>query len=264
MTDQNDTSRRADEPVILEGASTRSRRKISIPTPSRSSSPRPPGFHRLPVRGRGPGPDAGKAPKDFDIVTDARPGQIKKRFANVYIIGRRFRLAHIHFPGGKIIEVATFRQGSRPGRGECSRRPATIRRTPMERRAKTRSGGTSRSTPFFTTPLRRRSSTTSEASKTWPDGESGSSAIPPSASPKIPCASGGSSGTPPAGIRNRRGHGERPFIPRPPVGERPPDPASMKSSTKTSPMKPAPFSGRSAIRRPQAFPRPPRRGSRNR
>ena len=26
----------------------------------------------------------GKQPKDFDIVTDARPGQIKKRFANVY------------------------------------------------------------------------------------------------------------------------------------------------------------------------------------
>jgi poly(A) polymerase len=51
----------------------------------------------------------GKKPKDFDIVTDARPGQIKKRFGNAYIIGRRFRLAHIHFAGGKIIEVATFR-----------------------------------------------------------------------------------------------------------------------------------------------------------
>jgi len=51
----------------------------------------------------------GKKPKDFDIVTDARPGQIKKRFGNAYIIGRRFRLAHIHFAGGNIIEVATFR-----------------------------------------------------------------------------------------------------------------------------------------------------------
>jgi poly(A) polymerase len=57
----------------------------------------------------------GKAPKDFDIVTDARPGQIKKRFANVYVIGRRFRLAHVHFQGGKIIEVATFRRDPRPG-----------------------------------------------------------------------------------------------------------------------------------------------------
>jgi poly(A) polymerase len=56
----------------------------------------------------------GKTPKDYDIVTDARPGQIKKRFANVYVIGRRFRLAHIHFPGGKIIEAATFRRDPEP------------------------------------------------------------------------------------------------------------------------------------------------------
>ncbi len=52
----------------------------------------------------------GKAPKDFDIATDARPGQIKKRFPNAYVIGRRFRLVHVHFPGGKVIEVATFRK----------------------------------------------------------------------------------------------------------------------------------------------------------
>jgi poly(A) polymerase len=52
----------------------------------------------------------GRRPKDYDIATDARPGQIKKRFANVFVIGRRFRLAHVHCPGGKIIEVATFRR----------------------------------------------------------------------------------------------------------------------------------------------------------
>ena len=52
----------------------------------------------------------GKKPKDFDIATDARPGQIKKLFANCFLIGRRFRLAHIRFKGGKIIEVATFRR----------------------------------------------------------------------------------------------------------------------------------------------------------
>ena len=57
----------------------------------------------------------GKQPKDFDIATDARPGQIKKRFANVFIIGRRFRLAHVHFQEGKIIEVATFRRDPIPG-----------------------------------------------------------------------------------------------------------------------------------------------------
>ena len=52
----------------------------------------------------------GKKPKDFDIATDARPGQIKKLFANCFLIGRRFRLAHIRFKGNKIIEVATFRK----------------------------------------------------------------------------------------------------------------------------------------------------------
>jgi len=57
----------------------------------------------------------GRSPKDFDIVTDARPGQIKKRFPNVYIIGRRFRLAHVHFNEGKVIEVATFRKDPETG-----------------------------------------------------------------------------------------------------------------------------------------------------
>ena len=56
----------------------------------------------------------GRKPKDFDVATDARPGQIKKRFANAFIIGRRFRLAHIRFHGGKIIEVATFRRDPGP------------------------------------------------------------------------------------------------------------------------------------------------------
>jgi poly(A) polymerase len=57
----------------------------------------------------------GKAPKDFDIATNARPAQIKKYFANAFIIGRRFRLAHIRFRGGKVIEVATFRKEPGPG-----------------------------------------------------------------------------------------------------------------------------------------------------
>lgn len=50
----------------------------------------------------------GKTPKDFDVVTDAHPEQIKKLFNNCRLIGRRFRLAHIVF-GRDIIEVATFR-----------------------------------------------------------------------------------------------------------------------------------------------------------
>jgi poly(A) polymerase len=50
----------------------------------------------------------GREPKDFDVVTDADPEQIRKVFRNCRIIGRRFRLAHVHF-GREIIEVATFR-----------------------------------------------------------------------------------------------------------------------------------------------------------
>ncbi len=51
----------------------------------------------------------GRQPKDFDIGTDAHPHQIKRLFRNCWIIGRRFRLAHIKF-GPKTIEVATFRK----------------------------------------------------------------------------------------------------------------------------------------------------------
>ncbi len=61
----------------------------------------------------------GKTPKDFDIATDARPNQIRKYFANAFIIGRRFRLAHIHFRGGKVIEVATFRKDPGPAAGSA-------------------------------------------------------------------------------------------------------------------------------------------------
>jgi poly(A) polymerase len=56
----------------------------------------------------------GKAPKDFDIATSAHPAQIKKYFGNAFIIGRRFRLAHIRFRGGKVVEVATFRKDPGP------------------------------------------------------------------------------------------------------------------------------------------------------
>ena len=51
----------------------------------------------------------GRRPKDFDIGTSAQPFQVKKLFRNCWIIGRRFRLAHVRF-GTKNIEVATFRR----------------------------------------------------------------------------------------------------------------------------------------------------------
>ncbi len=50
----------------------------------------------------------GHKPKDFDIATNARPEEIAGLFRNCRVIGRRFRLAHIHF-GREVIEVATFR-----------------------------------------------------------------------------------------------------------------------------------------------------------
>lgn len=50
----------------------------------------------------------GREPKDFDVATNAHPEQVRELFRNCRLIGRRFRLAHVHF-GQDIIEVATFR-----------------------------------------------------------------------------------------------------------------------------------------------------------
>lgn len=50
----------------------------------------------------------GITPKDFDVATSATPEQVRAEFRNARIIGRRFKLVHIHF-GREIIEVATFR-----------------------------------------------------------------------------------------------------------------------------------------------------------
>jgi len=50
-----------------------------------------------------------RRPKDFDIGTSAHPHALKGIFRNCWIIGRRFRLAHVKF-GPKTIEVATFRR----------------------------------------------------------------------------------------------------------------------------------------------------------
>jgi poly(A) polymerase len=51
----------------------------------------------------------GRQPKDFDIGTDARPNDIRRLFRNCFLIGRRFRLAHVVF-GRKVIETSTFRK----------------------------------------------------------------------------------------------------------------------------------------------------------
>src|SRR5438067_12272 len=52
----------------------------------------------------------GMRPKDFDVATSAHPNEVKATFRNSRLIGRRFRLAHVFFRGGKIIEVSTFRK----------------------------------------------------------------------------------------------------------------------------------------------------------
>jgi poly(A) polymerase len=51
----------------------------------------------------------GRRPKDFDVATSAHPRQIKRLFRNGRIIGRRFKLVHIHY-GEHVIETATFRR----------------------------------------------------------------------------------------------------------------------------------------------------------
>ncbi|HVO89415.1 MAG TPA: polynucleotide adenylyltransferase PcnB [Casimicrobiaceae bacterium] len=50
----------------------------------------------------------GIEPKDFDIATSATPEQVKPLFRRAFIIGRRFRLVHVHV-GNEVIEVSTFR-----------------------------------------------------------------------------------------------------------------------------------------------------------
>src|SRR5919106_2776225 len=60
-----------------------------------------------------------RPPKDFDVVTDAHPSEVRRLFRNSRIIGRRFRLVHIIFQD-QVVEVATFRRepdrSAAPGR----------------------------------------------------------------------------------------------------------------------------------------------------
>ena len=62
----------------------------------------------------------GLNPKDFDVVTDALPDEVRSLFRNSRLIGRRFRLAHVRF-GREIIEVATFRATGNGGESDPDR-----------------------------------------------------------------------------------------------------------------------------------------------
>ncbi|MBB72320.1 MAG: poly(A) polymerase [Legionellales bacterium] len=68
----------------------------------------------------------GREPKDFDVATDAEPEEIRKLFKNCRLIGRRFRLAHIHFHR-EIIEVATFRADDSGQRKACAETGMVLR-----------------------------------------------------------------------------------------------------------------------------------------
>lgn len=50
----------------------------------------------------------GQRPKDFDVVTDALPDEVRRVFRRARLIGRRFRLAHVRV-GREVIEVSTYR-----------------------------------------------------------------------------------------------------------------------------------------------------------
>ncbi|MBJ6798906.1 poly(A) polymerase [Geomonas propionica] len=73
----------------------------------------------------------GREPKDFDVVTDATPNQLKKLFRNCRLIGRRFRLAHIHFHD-EIIEVATFRSTVDAAEAAAEGAPEALPEEPAE------------------------------------------------------------------------------------------------------------------------------------
>ncbi|OFW29108.1 MAG: hypothetical protein A3H97_02870 [Acidobacteria bacterium RIFCSPLOWO2_02_FULL_65_29] len=75
----------------------------------------------------------GRRPKDFDIGTSAHPPQVKKLFRNCWIIGRRFRLAHVKF-GTNVIEVATFRRLVPQGEPGSTGRSTENEETPRDPR----------------------------------------------------------------------------------------------------------------------------------
>lgn len=65
---------------------------------------------------------------DFDVATDAEPKRLKEVFGNCRLIGRRFRIAHILFKGGRIIEVSTFRREGEEERAGLGHNSLLIKR----------------------------------------------------------------------------------------------------------------------------------------
>ena len=61
-----------------------------------------------------------KRPKDFDVVTEASPEEVRQVFPRSRIVGRRFRIVHVRV-GREVIEVSTYRAGNE---GEAEREGA--------------------------------------------------------------------------------------------------------------------------------------------
>ncbi len=65
----------------------------------------------------------GKRPKDFDVVTDASPEEVRRVFPRSRMVGRRFRIVHVRM-GREMIEVSTYRAaidgGTEAGKGAHS------------------------------------------------------------------------------------------------------------------------------------------------
>jgi len=65
-----------------------------------------------------------RQPKDYDIVTNATPAEVRKLFVNSRVIGRRFKIVHVVFKGNKIIEVSTAR--SLPSNRETAKKKSEL------------------------------------------------------------------------------------------------------------------------------------------
>ena len=64
----------------------------------------------------------GRAPKDYDVATNATPEEVQRLFPHTLDVGRKFGVIHVVF-GSRTHEVATFRRDSPQGDG---RRPESV------------------------------------------------------------------------------------------------------------------------------------------
>ena len=112
----------------------------------------------------------GKVPKDFDVATDATPEEVKPLFRRARIIGRRFRLVHVHV-GAETIEVSTFRAAQTRRRTRPTSTGGCIcATTSTARRRRTPRAATSPINALYYDPADETSGTTSAASPTSAPG----------------------------------------------------------------------------------------------